>query len=127
MERNDDRVDLVISLMLRTGVIAASSVVLAGGLWYLARFGALRPNYRTFHGEPQDLRSVAGVWNGVLHLDPRSWIQFGLLLLIATPVARVAFSVVAFAVQRDRLYLALTTMVLLVLLWSLSGMGYAPR
>lgn len=127
MERDEDRVDRIISLMLRTGVITAASVVLAGGVWYLARFGALRPNYQTFRGEPQDLRSVAGVWNGVLHLDPRSLIQFGLLLLIATPIARVAFSVVAFAVQRDRLYLGLTTMVLLVLLWSLSGMGYTPR
>ena len=105
----------------------AASVVFAGGVWYLAQFGMRSPDYHTFRGEPQDLRSVAGVWKGVLRRQPRSVIQFGLLLLIATPIARVAFSVIAFAVQRDRLYLALTLVVLAVLIWSVSGMGYAPR
>ncbi|MGA9625980.1 MAG: DUF1634 domain-containing protein [Bryobacteraceae bacterium] len=127
MQRNEEQTDRIIGVLLRIGVITAASVVLAGGLWYLARFGTLIPNYRTFHGEPQDLRSVAGVWKGVLALRPRSLIQFGLLLLIATPIARVAFSVIAFAVERDRLYVAFTIVVLMVLVWSLSGMGYAPR
>ena len=127
MKPNDQRVDRIIAIMLRTGVLTAASVVALAGAWYLSRFGTVRPNYRSFHGEPQDLRSVGGICQGVLALDPRSLIQFGLLLLIATPIARVAFSVVAFAVERDRLYLAITALVLLVLLWSLSGMGYAPR
>ena len=43
----------------------------------------------------------------------------GLLLLIATPVARVAFSVAAFAEQRDRLYVVVTSIVLLLLIYSL--------
>ena len=127
MQRNEEQVEHLISVLLRAGVVAAASVVFAGGVWYLARFGMLIPDYRTFHSQPQDLRSVAGVWNGVFRLQPRSVIQFGLLLLIATPIARVAFSVIAFAVERDRLYLAFTIMVLIVLIWSVSGMGYAPR
>ena len=127
MQRNEEQTDRIIGVLLRTGVVTAASVVFAGGVWYLARFGRLVPNYHAFRGEPQDLRSVAGVWKGVLGLQPRSVIQFGLLLLIATPIARVAFSVIAFAVARDKLYLALTMVVLTVLIWSLSGMGYAPR
>jgi uncharacterized membrane protein len=127
MERNAERVDRVIAVLLRTGVIAAASVVLAGGVWYLARFGALVPDFHAFRGEPHELRSVAGVWKGVLALHPLSAIQFGLLLLIATPIARVAFSMIAFALQRDKLYFSLTMVVLAVLVWSLSGMGYAPR
>ena len=114
-------------VLLRAGVITAAAVVLSGGAWYLARFGRQTPDYRTFHGEPEALRSVTGVWKGVIGLHPRSWIQFGLLLLIATPIARVAFSVAAFAIQRDRLYLGITLVVLTVLIWSLSGLGYAPR
>jgi len=74
------------------GVIAAASVVLGGGVWYLARFGTQVPNYRAFHVEPQGLRSVAGIWKGVVAIEPRSVIQLGLLLLIATPIARVALS-----------------------------------
>jgi len=120
-------VERTIGMMLRVGVISAASVVLLGGLWHLLRFGMSVPNYRTFRGEPSGLRSVSGVWQGILRLDPRSVIQFGLLLLIATPIARVAFSVVAFAVQRDRVYVALSVVVLSVLLWSLSGMGYGLR
>jgi uncharacterized membrane protein len=127
MQHTEEQVERTIGVMLRVGVLTSASVVLAGGLWYLARHGLTIPNYRTFHGEPQGLRSVAGVWDGVLRLEPRSVIQLGLLLLIATPIARVAFSVVAFAVQRDRVYVALSAIVLAVLLWSLSGIGYTPR
>jgi uncharacterized membrane protein len=48
-------------------------------------------------------------------------IQLGLLLLIATPVARVAFSVAVFAMQRDRLYVVVALIVLAVLMYSLTG------
>jgi len=48
-------------------------------------------------------------------------IQLGLLLLLATPVARVAFSVVAFLLQRDRLYVLVTLIVLGILLYSIAG------
>jgi uncharacterized membrane protein len=58
MQRNDEQVDRIIGVLLRTGVIMAASVVAVGGVWYLARFGMLVPNYKTFHGEPQELRSA---------------------------------------------------------------------
>ena len=48
-------------------------------------------------------------------------IQFGLLLLIATPVARVAFAAIGFAMERDYLYVVITLIVLVVLLYSLFG------
>lgn len=127
MQRNEKQTDRTIGILLRVGVITAASVVFAGGLWYLAQFGTQIENYQTFRGEPPDLRSVAGVWRGVLRLQPRSVIQFGLLSLIATPIARVAFSMIAFAVERDRVHFVLTIVVLTVLIWSLSGMGYAPH
>jgi uncharacterized membrane protein len=47
--------------------------------------------------------------------------QLGLLLLIATPIARVMFSAVAFAMERDRMYVGFTLIVLAVLLYSLFG------
>ncbi len=127
MQRNEEQLDGTISVVLRVGVIAAASVVLGGGVWYLARFGTEIPNYRAFHGEPQGLRSVAGVWKGVLARQPRSVIQLGLLLLIATPIARVALSVFAFAAQRDRTYVVITLLVLAVLIGSLTGVVSPPR
>jgi uncharacterized membrane protein len=57
-------------------------------------------------------------------LRGRGLIQLGLLLLIATPVARVIFSVFAFARQRDATYVLITLIVLAVLVYSLfSGYG----
>ena len=53
----------------------------------------------------------------------RGWIQLGLLVLIATPIARVAFCIVAFALEHDRLYVLFTVIVLIVLLYSLIGSG----
>ncbi len=56
-----------------------------------------------------------------MHGDGRAIIDIGLLLLIATPVMRVVFSMVAFALEKDRLYVALTLIVLVILLLSLLG------
>ncbi len=127
MELNDDRVDQAIGTLLRAGVILAATIVLAGGIWYLARFGWLMPNYRSFRGEPAELRSVAGIARGAFAGKPHNLIQLGLLLLIATPIVRVGFSVFAFAVQRDRLYVWITLLVLAVLLASLFGLTAAAR
>jgi uncharacterized membrane protein len=121
MPWDDDRVDHIIGTLLRSGVILAASVVFAGGVWYLAKFGWSVPDYRVFRGQPAQLRSVTGIVGGAFQGRPASLIQLGLLLLIATPIARVAFSAFAFAVQRDRLYVAITLVVLAVLFSSLFG------
>ena len=115
----DERMERMISLLLRVGVITASAVVLAGGIHYLYQYGGIVPDYRTFQGEPAYLRTVGGILGSALSLESRGLIQLGLLLLILTPVARVVFSVAAFALQRDRLYVCVTLLVLAVLLYNL--------
>ena len=120
----DQYVEELIGNLLQTGVIVASAVVLLGGAIYLTRHGFSAPQYHVFVGEPTDLRTLSGIVRDALTLRGRGIIQLGLLLLIATPVARVAFSVAAFAIQRDRLYVVVTLMVLAILLYSLtSGQG----
>jgi uncharacterized membrane protein len=127
MRWDDDAVDRRIGTLLRTGVLLAAGVVLGSGIWFLFRFGTAVPNYQAFRSEPADLRSVSGIISGAFSRRPRSVIQFGLLVLIATPILRVAFSVVAFALQKDRMYAAITLIVLLVLLGSMSGLVHAPH
>jgi len=117
----DQQVDELIGNLLRVGVTLAAAVVLLGGTLYLFRHGLAAPHYQVFVGEPAGLRSVSGIVRDALALRGRGLIQLGLLLLIATPVARVAFSVVAFAMQRDRLYVAVALIVLAVLMYSLMG------
>ena len=60
---------------------------------------------------------------GVLAREPKALMQLGLMILVATPLARVAFSVVGFALERDRLYVALTLAVLALLLLGLFGIA----
>lgn len=119
----DQRVDEIIGNLLRVGVIAAAAVVLSGGALYLVQHGATIPDYRVFHGEPAYLRGVSGILSAARALDGPGLIQLGLLVLLATPVARVAFSVFAFALQRDRTYVVVTLIVLAVLLYSLGAGG----
>ena len=119
----DERVERMIGALLRWGVILAAAVILAGGAMYLVRYGSTIPDYRVFRGEPSDLRNVSGIVTGAVAWHSRGLIQLGLLLLIAVPVARVAFSVVAFALQRDRTYVVVTMIVLAVLLYGMTRAG----
>jgi uncharacterized membrane protein len=117
----DDRLDKVIGTLLQVGVLAAATVVIIGGIWLLAGVGRGAPAYKQFRGEPQEFRSAGGVITSITHPRPEIVIQFGLLILIATPVARVLFSLAAFALQRDWTYVAITLIVLLVLAYSLGA------
>jgi uncharacterized membrane protein len=119
----DERVELLVGTLLRSGVALSAAVVLFGGAFYLWRYRAAMPDYHVFRGEPSELRNVPGILRGVLTLNGRSLIQLGLLLLIATPIVRVGFSAVAFFLQRDRAYVWITLIVLAILLWSLIGSG----
>ena len=120
-EAMDRRAEVAIGWLLRTGVIVAASVVLTGGVFYLAHAWSSPTHYGMFRSEPGDLRHISGIVRESVALHPAGIIQLGLLLLIATPVARVAFSVWAFAEERDWLYVAVTLLVLALLLFSLAG------
>ncbi len=117
----DRRIDRIIGTLLKVGVTLSALVVLVGGGIYLARHGMEVSDYRIFRGEPSDLRNVPGIVKEALTLHGRGIVQIGLLMLIATPVARVAFAVLAFAMQRDRTYVTVTLIVLAILLYSLAG------
>jgi uncharacterized membrane protein len=121
MRWTDEQVERAVGHLLRIGVLIAAAVAAAGGVAYLAHHGSAPVDYRAFKGEPQDLRTVQGVIGSALSLHSLGVIQLGLLLLVATPVARVALSLVAFMRQRDRRYVLITAIVLAILLFSLAG------
>ena len=118
---DSERMDNIIGNLLRTGVGLAAALVFTGGVIYLFRHGAETPGYAVFRGEPADLRTLTGILHDVQSLRGRGIIQLGLLVLIATPVARVAFLAYIFARQRDRLYTAVALIVLALLAYSLFG------
>jgi uncharacterized membrane protein len=116
------RVELLISTLLRVGVITSLTVVAAGTLisfihhpsyvWSPAKVQRLTRPGAAF---PRTLRQV---YDGVLDLRGQAIVMVGLFLLIATPVMRVAVSVVMFAVRRERVFTAVTAVVLALLLLS---------
>jgi uncharacterized membrane protein len=116
---SDQQINMTISVLLRVGVTLAAAIVIVGGVLYLIHNGRSIPEVKIFRGEPADLRQVHGVLHDVLALRGRGIIQLGILILILTPVARVAFSVFAFWQQRDRLYIVVTLIVLVILVHGL--------
>jgi uncharacterized membrane protein len=117
----DERLEGLLGTVLRWGVLSAALVVAVGAAVFLARHGAEQPQYQVFRGEPSDLKTVPGILRDAFTGRGRGLIQLGLLLLIATPVSRVVLSVAVFAAQRDRRYVLITLIVLVVLLYSLFG------
>ena len=115
----DLKMEITISRMLRVGVSLAAFVVLVGEILYLWQSHGVETDYRYFHGVPTPVDHFWPVLEGVGHFDSRSIIRLGIMLLIATPIARVAFCLYSFAAQRDKLYILVSATVLVVLLYSL--------
>ncbi|HEY4304814.1 MAG TPA: DUF1634 domain-containing protein [Gemmatimonadaceae bacterium] len=116
---SDHAVEQFVGRLLQVGVAIAAAVVIVGGLLLLMHQGGDVPSYATFRGEPESIRTLYGIVHGLMAVDARSIIQFGLLLLIATPILRVAFTWIAFLLQRDWVYVGITTIVLVLLLYGL--------
>ncbi len=118
---NDVRSEQVIGNLLRSGVIISGCVVFLGGILYLLKYGSAARNFAVFQGEPTDLRHISGILKDTSAFHSRGIIQLGLILLIATPVARVVFSIASFALERDWLYVSVTCVVLALLVYSMAG------
>ncbi len=116
---DDRRLETIIGRLLQAGVLLAAAVVTIGALAYLAGHHADRVNYRSFVAGEPEICTVSGIVRSAAHLSSLGIIQFGLLILIATPVARVALAIAGFALERDRLYTVVSLIVLLILLASL--------
>ena len=114
MNKTNHGMETLIGNLLRVGVITAAAVVFSGGIIYMFRHGFESADYRVF-------QRVSFDWKTAFSFHGRGLIQLGLLLLIATPIARVALSIFAYARQRDTLYVIVTSIVFGILMFSLSG------
>lgn len=115
----EHRVELAVGTLLRWGVLTAAAITAFGGILLLSGHGGEAVALGTFLGEPHGLTSLGGIVTGAFGGDGGAIVQLGVVVLIATPIARVAFTLVAFLHQRDRLYSVVTGLVLAILLFSL--------
>lgn len=120
-DETDSRLEQLLGNLLRWGVVAAAMIVLIGGILYVMQHGGAPADHRMFHGEPAELRSPVAIFSSAAKLDSHGLIQLGLLLLILTPILRVAFSAFAFFKQQDYVYVTVTIIVLALLCCSLSS------
>lgn len=118
-ERDEAAIEQLIGRLLQIGVLVAAAVVLVGAAVLLARHGHAVADFHAFAGDRSPLTTLSGIARGAMAGSAQAIVQLGLVLLIATPVARVALTLVAFAMQRDRLYIAITALVLALLLYGL--------
>lgn len=116
---NDDRMRDIMGTLLRVGVVTAASLVVIGGILFFIQHTNEIFDYTTFKGEPPRFRQVHLIVKEALNFRGRDVIQLGLLVLIATPVARVIFSLLGFLIEKDWIYVAITSLVLVILSVSL--------
>lgn len=115
----DRRFDMQLSRVLIWGTMAAGAVIATSAIVLIATEGRTTASFATFDPAAADGQSIAKVIRGVTALEPRSLLLLGVIMVIATPVLRVAFSLITFAIERDRLYVLITAVVLAVLGYSL--------
>ncbi|MGO8705749.1 MAG: DUF1634 domain-containing protein [Candidatus Brocadiia bacterium] len=121
-DRRVVRVEIVISWVLRVGVVTSLAVVLIG----LVLIFVHHPEFLSSSAGLEKLtqpgadfpHTLSAVFQGALHTRGEAIVAVGLLLLILTPVTRVAVSILAFVYQRDRAYTFITLTVLIILLMS---------
>ncbi len=117
----DRDIQIILGTLLRVGVIASMSVILIGGLVYLASNHSEIVNYSQFDSVKSGFSAVSDIFIGLGDLKGNAIIQFGVLLLIFTPIMRVVFSIFSFLIERDYLYVLIGAFVLCVILFSLSN------
>jgi uncharacterized membrane protein len=116
----DKDIEVAMGNLLRWGVILSSIVVLIGGIIYLIHLGGTSPDYKTFHGLLQPYHSLPEIFDGVKKLKGEAIVQLGVLLLIATPVARIIFSIIGFIREKDFLYIFIALIVLGIIITSMA-------
>ena len=113
-EKRTSSTNELIGWILQTGVILSTALIISGFLLLLIHAGGF--SSQRLLNFPQTLTDIQ---NGLFHLRPQALIALGLIVLIATPVFRVAASIVSFALEKDRTYVIITMIVLAILLFSI--------
>jgi uncharacterized membrane protein len=119
MKFKDKDMQLLLGQVLRAGTIISISIVFIGGILYLIRHGHSIANYKVFNGIPDFVQHPSGIIYGILNIKGQAIIQFGIVLLIATPIMRVVFSTIGFVLEKDYMYVAISLVVLSIIFFSM--------
>lgn len=116
---SDSTIQSLIGYILRVGVLLSSAIVLVGGFIYLWRHGGDLPHYTRFIDESSRYADIFKLLAGACGFHGRDIIQLGLIVLIATPIARILFSALGFLLEKDYLYILICFLVLGIIAFSM--------
>jgi uncharacterized membrane protein len=116
---DDAQMEMIMGRLLQVGVLLAATVVLVGGVLYVIKHAGGQADFRVFRPQPFSVRHPMALLRGIAGWQASAVIQLGILLLIATPICRVIFAVIGFLIERDRLYVVVSLVVLAVLLFGM--------
>jgi uncharacterized membrane protein len=117
----DKDIEQLLGSVLRWGVLLSMVVVIWGGVIYLYRHGHDISDYSTFKSQPDFTIQLKAIIGGMFDFKGRAIIQFGIILLIGTPIARVLLSAISFAAEKDYLYVGIAIIVLAIITVSMLG------
>jgi uncharacterized membrane protein len=126
IELTDTKLQRLIAATLRSGVMIASIIGMIGGLLFFATPGAKPMSFHLFEGTRLPyafpglmLRQALELHGGAQSERGLAITQLGVMALLLTPIIRVFFSIIGFALERDRIYVVITSIVLATLMGSL--------
>ncbi|WP_412466145.1 DUF1634 domain-containing protein [Pedobacter sp. KLB.chiD] len=121
-ENLDDKdIQVILGTLLRTGVIISMAIVLIGGVIFLVHNKGAVTDYSVFKPEVSKFSSIVAIFKGVTGFQGDAIVQFGILMLIFTPIARIVFAIFSFLIERDYLYVLIGFIILAIITISLNG------
>jgi len=116
----DTDIQLIIGTLLRYGVWISLSIAAIGGVIYLFGHEEELVQYQVFKEQDHHIFSIIqDTFIGVTHGRGRSIILLGVLLLFLTPILRLVFSLIAFFLEKDYLYVGITLLVIGIICFSI--------
>jgi len=114
-------IQVLLGTLLRAGVIISMSIVLVGGVIFLIHNNGAITDYKVFTPELSKFSSITEIFGGLLTMQGDAIVQFGVLMLIFTPIARIIFAIFSFSLEKDYLYVLIGFIILAIIAISLSG------
>jgi uncharacterized membrane protein len=120
----DSNIQTAIGNILRYGVYLSLAVSLIGGIFYLKDHGSEKVASKYTHFVEKDdsfFDYLGKVFTGIRNLHGEEIVKLGIIILIITPTIRVIFSLLGFILEKDKLYIVITLIVLLIIAISVAG------
>lgn len=126
MHITDKTIQRIIGDVLKYGVRTVLAISTVGGLIFLYNHANEQADYSRFTENDRNIiEVVSDVFKGVINMEGRSVIYLAIIVLFCTPLIRLLLSLVSFILEGDKLYVLITTLVLIIIAFSMYfGFGH---